>query len=222
MALLSIPLIASAEPQITFWGVHPASLLIPVGYALGLRLLAQMHEAPMWHPVETDETREEVSEPDREGGKSDTGLWLRFALYAGVTAVAGWVIGEASLALVEITGMGESAVGTVFAGVANSLPELVTAIAAVRIGAVSLAVGDVIGGNAFEVMFLSAADFFDDGSIYAAIGPADRSTALIAMLMTGVLLLGMLRRQKTGPVRIGFESVLVLGLYAGSVVLVLL
>jgi cation:H+ antiporter len=176
----------------------------------------------MWHPVETDETREEVSEPDREGGKSDTGLWRRFALYAGVTAVAGWVIGEASLALVEITGMGESAVGTVFAGVANSLPELVTAIAAVRIGAVSLAVGDVIGGNAFEVMFLSAADFFDDGSIYAAIGPADRSTALIAMLMTGVLLLGMLRRQKTGPVRIGFESVLVLGLYVGSVVLVLL
>ncbi|GAD55202.1 sodium:calcium antiporter [Limimaricola cinnabarinus] len=222
VALLSIPLIASAEPQITFWGVHPASLLIPVGYALGLRLLAQMHEAPMWHPVETDETREEVSEPDREGGKSDTGLWRRFALYAGVTAVAGWVIGEASLALVEITGMGESAVGTVFAGVANSLPELVTAIAAVRIGAVSLAVGDVIGGNAFEVMFLSAADFFDDGSIYAAIGPADRSTALIAMLMTGVLLLGMLRRQKTGPVRIGFESVLVLGLYVGSVVLVLL
>ena len=112
--------------------------------------------------------------------------------------------------------------GTIFAGVANSLPELVTAIAAVRIGAVSLAVGDIIGGNAFEVMFLSAADFFDEGSIYGAMTAGDRSTALIAMLMTGVLLLGLLRRQKAGPVRIGFESVLVLGLYVGSVVLVLL
>ena len=96
------------------------------------------------------------------------------------------------------------------------------AVAAVRIGAVSLAVGDVIGGNAFEVMFLSAADFFDEGSIYGAMTAADRTTALIAMLMTGVLLLGMLRREKTGPVRIGFESVIVLGLYAGSVALVLL
>ncbi|MCP1167890.1 sodium:calcium antiporter [Limimaricola litoreus] len=222
VVLLSIPLIAASEPQITIWGVHPASLLIPVGYAFGLHLLSQIHDEPMWHPVQTEETREEVSEPDREGGTSDSGLWLRFALYAGVTAVAGWVIGEASLALVEITGMGESAVGTIFAGVANSLPELVTAIAAVRIGAVSLAVGDIIGGNAFEVMFLSAADFFDEGSIYAAITPGDRTTALIAMLMTGVLLLGMLRRQKAGPATIGFESVLVLGLYAGSVVLVLL
>ena len=40
------------------------------------------------------------------------------------------------------------------------------------------------------------------------------------MLMTGVLLLGMLRRERTGIARIGFESVLVLVLYAGSVVLI--
>ena len=40
------------------------------------------------------------------------------------------------------------------------------------------------------------------------------------MLMTGVLLLGMLRRVKSGVANIGFESALVLLLYAGSVVLV--
>lgn len=40
-----------------------------------------------------------------------------------------------------------------------------------RIGAVSLALGNVIGGNAFEVMVLSTADFFDEDSIYAAITP---------------------------------------------------
>ena len=37
-----------------------------------------------------------------------------------------------------------------------------------------------------------------------------------------VLLLGMLRRERTGPAGIGFESVLVLLLYAGSVVLIFL
>ena len=36
------------------------------------------------------------------------------------------------------------------------------------------------------------------------------------VLMTGILLLGMLRRQRAGPARIGFESVLVLALYAVS------
>ncbi len=52
--------------------------------------------------------------------------------------------------------------------------------------------------------------------------PDDRTTALIAMLMTGVLLLGMLRREKAGVAGIGFERALVLVLYGVSVTLVFL
>lgn len=218
MALLTPPLIAASQPPVTVWGVHPVSALIPVCYGFGLLLLRQVQREPLWRPVETPETREEVSEPDRgEGEPSDRSLWLTFALCAGATAVAGYAIGEASVALVDKTNLSESVVGTVFSAVANSLPELVTAIAAVRIGAVSLAVGDVIGGNAFEVMFLCAADVAYDGSIYAAFTAQDRTTALIALLMTAVILLGMVRRQRRGPGGIGFESALVLLLYAASV-----
>jgi cation:H+ antiporter len=223
VVLLAIPLIAAAEPPITLWGVHPASLVILLGYGFGLKLLTQIKDDPMWKPVQTDETREPVSEPQEgEERTSYRSLWIRFLLFASITAVAGYFIGEASLALVGKTGLSETAVGTVFSAVANSLPELVTAIAAVRIGAVSLAVGDVIGGNSFEVMFLSAADFVYDGSIYAAMTAQDRTTGLLAMLMTGVLLLGMLRREKSGVGGIGFESALVLVLYAGSVLLIFL
>jgi cation:H+ antiporter len=221
MALLTMPLIAAAQPPVTVWGIHPVSFLIPIAYGFGLRLLSRIQDDPMWHPVRTDETREELSEPE-ENATSGRSLWMRFLLYAGITAVAGYAIGEASLGIVDKTALSETAVGTIFAAVANSLPELVTAIAAVRIGAVSLAVGDVIGGNAFEVMFLSAADMFYDGSIYAAMTEQDRTTGLTAMLMTAVLLLGMIRRQKSGPGNIGFESAIVLLLYAGSVVLIFL
>jgi cation:H+ antiporter len=223
MALLAMPLIAAAEPSVTVWGIHPVSLLVPVAYGFGLRLLSRIQDEPMWKPVQTDETREEISEPETgRDAASDGSLWLRFLLLAGMTAVAGYVIGEASIGIVNKTALSETAVGTIFAAVANSLPELVTAIAAVRIGAVSLAVGDIIGGNAFEVMFLSAADMFYDGSIYEAMTAQDRTTGLIAMLMTAVLLLGMIRRQKSGPGNIGFGSTLVLVLYAGSVVLIFL
>ncbi len=221
VALLSMPLIAAAEPPVTIWGIHPVSFLIPLAYAFGLRLLSRIQNDPMWKPVQTDETREEISEPEQgSDAASDRSLWLRFLFYAGITAVSGYFIGEASIGIVNKTALSESAVGTIFAAIANSLPELVTAIAAVRIGAVSLAVGDVIGGNAFEVMFLSAADVFYTGSIYAEMSEQDRTTGLIAMLMTAVLLLGMIRRQKFGPGNIGFESALVLLLYAGSVALI--
>jgi cation:H+ antiporter len=219
MALLTIPLLASAEPAVVVLGIHPASLLIVVGYAFGLKLLNDIKNEPMWTPVRTEETQEEVSEPDERAGPSAK-LWSWFAVYAGITAVAGYFIGESSLALVQKTGLSETAVGTIFAAIANSLPELVTAIAAVRIGAVSLAFGDIIGGNAFEVLFLSAADFCYDGSIYSAFTPQDRSTGLFALLMTAILLLGMLRREKRGAAAIGFESTLVLLLYGVSVILI--
>jgi cation:H+ antiporter len=223
MALLAMPLIAAAEPPVTVWGIHPVSILVPIAYGFGLRLLSRIQDDPMWHPVRTDETREEISEPEsEEDAATGRSLWIRFLLYAGITAAAGYVIGQASLGIVERTALSETAVGTIFAAVANSLPELVTAIAAVRIGAVSLAVGDIIGGNAFEVMFLSAADMFYDGSIYVVMTEQDRTTGLTAMLMTAVLLLGMIRRQKSGPGNIGFESAIVLLLYAGSVILIFL
>ncbi|MEI2384018.1 sodium:calcium antiporter [Breoghania sp. JC706] len=223
VALIAMALAASSTPSVTLWGIHPVSVLIPVTYAFGLRLLMEIETRPMWRPVMTDKTRESLSEPDMgPGAASDRSLWLRFAFYATTTAVAGYLVGEASLVIVAKTALSESVVGTVLAGVANSLPELVTAIAAVRIGAVSLALGDIIGGNAFEVMFLSLADFAYSGSIYDAMTDRDRTTALIAIIMTGVLLLGMLRREKYGVASIGFESALVLVLYGGALVLLFL
>jgi len=144
-------------------------------------------------------------------------LWTEFVFAAAVTAAAGYVAGEAGIELVTRAALSETVVGTAVLAVVNSLPELVTAIAAVRIGAVSLAVGDVIGGNAFEVLFLSAADMVHEGSIYASFSWQDRATALFAVLMTGVLLLGMIRRERIGIGRIGFESALVLMLYTISI-----
>jgi cation:H+ antiporter len=203
-------------------GVHPASVLLFVCYGFGLRLLAQVEDEPMWSPVRTGHTQDEAEQAEATGtDERATGtLWRVFLVYAVITAGAGYVVGEAASALVELTALSQSAVGTVFAAVANSLPELVTAIAAVRIGAVNLAVGDVIGGNSFEVLFLAAADFFyRPGSIYHEFDTDNLFIAVLAILMTGVLLLGMLRRQRHGIAGIGFESALVLLLYVGSVVL---
>ena len=224
VSLLTIPLLAMSTPEITFWGVHPASVLLFVCYGFGLRLLADVQGEPMWAPVRTRHTQDEEAQAAATGGdERATGtLWWSFLAYAAITAGAGYVVGEAASALVELTGLSQSAVGTIFAALANSLPELVTAIAAVRIGALNLAVGDVIGGNSFEVLFLAAADFFyRPGSIYHQFDADNVFTAVLAILMTGVLLLGMLRRERHGIAGIGFESALVLVLYALSVGLLL-
>ena len=161
IVLLPMPLIAAAEPPVTVWGIHPVSIVIPVGYGFGLKLLTDIQDDPMWKPVKTAETRESLSDP--EDGTTAPCLTNPSGPVSPALrrhdGVAGYFIGEASLALVdEDAACPSPRSGRSLHAVANSLPELVTAIAAVRIGAVSLAVGDVIGGNAFEVMFLSAAD----------------------------------------------------------------
>ncbi len=215
---LSIPLLAATAPGVTLGWIHPASLAIPLAYIFGLRLLWQIEQSPMWNPVETSETEEEISDVEHVEGRLTT-LWLQFAGLAAITAAAGLAIAQASIGLVDKTDIGAGPIGTLFSGVATSLPELVTAVAAVRAGAVSLAIGNILGGNAFDVMFLAAADVAYDGSIYAAITPDHMGTALIAILMTGLLLLGLLKRDRDGPAGVGFESVSVLALYALSVIL---
>lgn len=224
VSLLTLPLLATSTPEVTVLGVHPVSLVLVIGYGLGLRLLASVHDTPMWSPVRTRQTHDEAAQAEATGvdRRTTSALWWWFALSAAITAAAGFVVSQSAEALVEQTHLSESAVGTLFAAVSTSLPELVTAVAAVRRGALNLAVGDVIGGNSFDLLFLAAADVsYRAGSIYHAFTPENVFVAVLAILMTGVLLLGMLLRERHGIAGIGFESALILLLYAGSVVVLL-
>jgi cation:H+ antiporter len=221
VTMLAVPLLAASGPDITILHIHPASLALFAIYGVGVRLLVGIKDVPMWHPVDTPATasEEEQAASMPTDRRSDGALWGTFLLYAGITATAGYAIGETSIGLVRQTGISETAFGTLFTAVANSLPELVTAIAAVRIGAVNLAVGDIIGGNAFEVLFLAAADLaYLEGSIHAAMTPHNLFTAVTAIMMTGVLILGMLHRERHGVANIGWESASILGLYVLSAV----
>jgi cation:H+ antiporter len=111
-----------------------------------------------------------------------------------------------------------SLVGAVGTAVVTSLPELVTTLVAVRRGALQLAVGGIIGGNTFDTMFLVASDVaYREGAIFAAMRPDDLFWLATGLVMTGVLLAGLIRREKQGPGGIGAESMLLIALYAGAV-----
>jgi len=102
--------------------------------------------------------------------------------------------------------------------VVTSLPELVTTLAAVRRGALQLAVGGIIGGNTFDVLFLTLSDIgYREGSLYHAIGLADLFWVIVGLSMTAVLLLGLIRRERSGPANIGWESVVMLLIYGGAI-----
>jgi cation:H+ antiporter len=118
--------------------------------------------------------------------------------------------------IADQTGLNETVAGGLLSGVVVSLPELVTTVAAVRRGALTLAVSDIVGGNFFDVLFVFAADLvYLRGSLYHARGVGEREEFLttLALLLNIVLLLGLLCRQRAGPANMGFESILILLLY---------
>jgi cation:H+ antiporter len=167
--LLAVPVIGYATPDLQVWSVHPASLAIPVLYLLGLRLVSTMRKDPLWHPEDTPETRTDT--PDPASDRSTRSLWVSFALLSATLALAGYVTGRAGLGVVTATGLSGNLVGSTLTTAASSLSELVTLFAAIRIGALTLGIGDIIGGNLFDLLQLTVADAaYRPGPIYTAAG----------------------------------------------------
>lgn len=218
MLMLGLPLAAYSAPEIAVFGLHPVSLALLVVYVLSVRAVGRIRRHPMWEPVRTPWTRTDA--PDDASSVPLAPLLTRFLLAVLALGAAGWLISKSGAALAERFDVSQTATGALMTAVATSSPELVTTLAAVRRGAVQLAVGGIIGGNVFDVLFLTLSDAaYRPGSLYHAVGPADLFWISIAMVMTAVLLLGMLLRDRGGFGGIGFESFLILALYTGSVAL---
>lgn len=218
--LMSVPLIAFVTPPVTVLAVHPASLLLVAIYIAGVRTMRTVRETPMWRPTMTRETRRELPDEAVASRRDNLVLGLEFAAVAAAIGVAGWAIAESGARLSVSLGISETAVGALMTAVVTSLPELVTTLAAVRRGAAQLAVGGILGGNCFDMLFLSLSDAgYRGGSLYHAIGPGDLFWLTVGLAMTAVLLIGLIVRERRGIGGIGFESAAILAIYAGAVVL---
>lgn len=222
VGLLSLALLASFAPNVTVAGVHPMSAVLVACYVGGLRLVGRTGAEPMWEAVPTVETRHDVPQPQgRLARRGRAWLWSRFATVALVVSVGGWAIAVAAQSLVETTGVSTGLIGSVSMGLVNALPETVTAVAAVRRGAVTLAVAAVLGGNILDVLTLVVGDvFYRHGSLYHAAGTRELFVTTTSLFMTATLLGGLLVRQTCGWGRLGFEGVLLIGTYAAMTAVV--
>lgn len=212
IVLLTLPLLAIATPAAALWNLHPITPMIIAAYLFGLYLVRGAQDHPMWFPRRTQQTVQDKPDNHARGGL--TQAWLSFVGLAAVTAIAGWLVMEAAKVISDQTGLSETVMGGLFTALATSSPELVTTIAAVRAGALTLAVANIFGTNCFNILVVAAADVaYPGGSIYQDLSPVQMIWGLVSILMTAILLLGMVRRQTYGVGRIGFESALMLAVY---------
>jgi cation:H+ antiporter len=174
-----------ASPSTTVLGIAPGSVVLVLMYLAGTRALYRQGIRTTAVPpaanaaAEVPPARSRLTAADR--------AIARFAALAlAVVAVAPWFAWSAQ-PLAEISGLGSTFIGTVLVGLSTSLPELVASLAAVRIGAVDLAVGNLFGSCAFNiVVFVALHVAQPGGSVFTAVQPDPVTSALLGILLLSV------------------------------------
>lgn len=142
----------------------------------------------------------------------------RYLLAALVVVGAGAWLPFIGLEIAEAMGWRESFVGTLLIAAATSLPEMVVVITALRLGAVDMAVANLLGSNLFDVLILAIDDIaYTRGSLLASASPAHAGSAFAAVIMSGIVIVALLYRPKSRVLgTLGWISLSLLAIYVMS------
>lgn len=159
------------------------------GVGLGASLLLVLYLAGARAGYLHQRTAGDLPPPPTPRARARLGWALAgFALAAAVVLAAAPRFAASAGALAHASGLGTTFFGTALVGLATSLPELASSIAAVRMRAYDLAVGNLFGSNACNMLVLFAMDLAHPGSIFLALHPAHALTALfgVALMALGL------------------------------------
>ncbi len=141
---------------------------------------------------------------------------IGYALAAAVTVAAGIWLPFVGAAIAREMGWHDSFVGTLLVAAATSAPEVAVSVAAVRMGAIDMAVANLLGSNLFDILILAIDDlFYVDGPILlASVSQAHALSAVSAIMMTSMAVVGLFYRP-AGPLwrSVSWISVFMLALY---------
>ena len=173
------------EPQIGWLGAD--SLLLMLLYVGGMRLV--QHNS-VSNSNMADEAAVDLAEvPTLRRGMIGFGL-ASLALVAITPLLV-----SSSAQIAAQLGVSTGFVGAALVAVVTSLPELVTTISAVRIGAYDLAIGNLFGSNMFNIFALGATDlFFVQGRFLSSVDPVMTLAGIMALLLTTMGLIGNVAR----------------------------
>lgn len=139
---------------------------------------------------------------------------IGFVIAAGfLVLVVPYLVG-ASNDIATITGLGTTFVGTALLSLVTSLPELIAVWAAVRMGAVDLAVGNLFGSNVFNMLAMGISDFlYRPGSLLNAVNNNFVLVGLFGSLLMMMALIANLARVERKFLFIELDAVAIIVVY---------
>lgn len=161
---------------------------------------------------------------DTAPGPALTRDWRRFGLAAAVVVAAGSWLPSLADQLAQQMGWSRSFVGTLFMAFVTTLPEIAVTLSALRLRALDMAIGNLLGSNLFNVTILAIDDiFYMRGPLLADASPVHAGTAVAAVVMSGLVMVGLVLRPQGRALRVlSWVSVGLLATYLLNAALVFL
>lgn len=170
------------------------AVLYPVAMYAVFRYGQQMAPALSTAPAEGPAPGESITAPAPTGGGLRPVL-LRFGLHALVVMGSALALPYFSEHLAEASGLGQSFFGTFALALTTSLPELVVSLAAVRLGSLDMALGNLLGSNLCNLFLLAVIDAtYTAGPLLAHANASHLLTLLGAIALTAISLVGLVMR----------------------------
>jgi cation:H+ antiporter len=203
--------------------ISPASIGIVVVWAAGVAVLNWVRKDPKWEvvmrgsrPGRPHHRMMPAIEPPQE--RFSTALVASlFVLACVITLAAGVALEITGNELADRAGINGVVFGATVLALATALPEISSGIEAVRLGDHQLAVGDIFGGNAFQVCLFLLADLVAAGPVLPRAGHLNSWLAALSIALTAIYAMGVVVRAER-PARIGPDSLLAIVVFAVGIV----
>jgi cation:H+ antiporter len=177
-----------ALPQLGSVGLYTPIILLL--YFIAMRSIF------LYERAQLSEFVEEVS--DRYPDTSLRRALLGYVSLGGVVVAAGVMMPFLATELATRMGWSNTFVGTLLVAAATSLPELSVTIGALRLGAVDMAIANLLGSNLFDIVIIAIDDvFFLPGPILSHVAPVHGVSALSAVIMSSLAIVGLFGRTGT-------------------------
>jgi len=200
--------------------VNPASLGIVIVWIVGLYVIQRAAKDPRWkiempgsRPGRRRRERAKPDEPHPYAGSPTARVAAIFGLACLVTLGAGVVLEVTGNDLANRAGINGVIFGATVLATATALPEISSGIAAVRLGDNALAMGDILGGNAFQVCLFLVADLVAGKPVLESAGNLNAWLGALGVALTAVYGFGVISRPMHCRARLGPDSLLALAVF---------
>lgn len=225
LALLMALLIATlALNEIAALGhVGLGSTFLALCYLGAILLLRRHDDGVSWIPVEVPEPGDVDEESEFVSSFPELGagaLNFRFLGFSCGLVLAAFLTVEMAERIGTQTAIGSGFVGVTILAGATSLPELSTTIAAVRLGAYTMAISNIFGSNLIMLALIWPADIlFLRGPILLEFEPVLWLALVSGLIVTLVYVSGLLVRSRRSLFGLGYDSLAVLVISGVTLVL---